>query len=192
MTKEQYVLQLERQLAQYEGHIADIVGNYEQIIDELLGEGLPMDEVIHRLGTPPMLAIEIAEEFKLVYKVETRLSFGAKIGWIIFFIFFGLPLLMTLFSMIFAMMITIAAILFTLVIMAFTSLATMIMVWFDGDLTNVTKIIAFFTSFFGSITFTLLAYFIAKLVRLLVHTLTQVVREQLYDKLFRKIARRWM
>ena len=71
MTKEQYITRLREQLSYFEGDHTDIINNYDSIIDELIDEGLTMQDIIQRLGRPGVLAEDIAEEFELSYTQQS-------------------------------------------------------------------------------------------------------------------------
>lgn len=71
MTKQEYIQHLSRQLSYYQGNHQDIIDNYSDIIDELLDEGLTMQDIIQRLGRPASLVEEIADEFNLQYTEQT-------------------------------------------------------------------------------------------------------------------------
>lgn len=71
MTKQEYLNRLRDQLRYYEGNHQDIILDYDAIIDELTDEGLTMQDIIKRLGSPSVLADAIAEEFGLIYTQQT-------------------------------------------------------------------------------------------------------------------------
>jgi|GEM_PF-3313466 Protein of unknown function (DUF1700). len=70
MNKYEYIYLLKNNLSIYEGNIEEIIQNYENIIDEMLDEGLSMDDISRRLGSPAVLADEIAEELQLKHNQE--------------------------------------------------------------------------------------------------------------------------
>lgn len=72
MNKTEYIRRLAQQLAYYEGDHRDILDNYDNIIDELIDEGLSMQDIISKLGRPGSLAEDIAEEFQLTYTEEAK------------------------------------------------------------------------------------------------------------------------
>lgn len=72
MNKYEYIYLLKNNLSYYEGNIDEIVQNYENIIDEMLDEGLSMEDITRRLGSPAVLAEEIVQELGLKYTQEYR------------------------------------------------------------------------------------------------------------------------
>lgn len=112
MTKQEYLSRLLHQLQYYEGDHSDILANYDSIIDELLNEGLTMDEINEKLGRPGTLVEDIAQEFNLVYteqtKKNTTLPNWAKTLLIVMLFIILIP---TIFSLVFGSIGTLVSIL---------------------------------------------------------------------------------
>ena len=97
MNKYEYIYLLQQNLQNYDGDIAEIIANYDNIINEMLDEGLSMDDIVRRLGSPAVLAEEIAEElglkFSSEYQQRTKLPTWSKVLLIVCAVILFFPLL---------------------------------------------------------------------------------------------------
>jgi uncharacterized membrane protein len=74
MTKDKYLEKLLQHLNEFDTNEAfKHISEYENIIEEMLSEGLEMEEIKNKIGSPKELAQEIAEEYG--YQLKTKKIF---------------------------------------------------------------------------------------------------------------------
>ena len=160
MNKNEYLERLAQQLSFYETNPQEILHNYSEIIDELLDEGLTMDEVISKLGRPAALAEDIAEEFDLHYteqiQRQTTMPQWAKIALIIVGIFLLTPIILSVIGTVFGVAF---GILGGILGILFGGIFSSVSIWSISGLTVGFKLIATITAIFGMISAIILAYF---------------------------------
>lgn len=146
MNKQEYLQRLAHRLSFYQGNTRDIVKQYSEIIDEMLDEGLSMDDVIRKLGRPAVLAEEIAEEFDLEYtphvKAQTTMPTWAKAILIILAIMFLSPIILSILGIIFGIIIALIGAVFGIVFGGAVAGSAIIA---TGTLSIGFKIVAFIT-----------------------------------------------
>lgn len=161
MNKDEYLQRLYHQLSFYDGNINEIMRNYEGIINELLDEGLSMDEIIRKLGRPAELAEEIAQEFELQYTEayirETTIPSWAKTLLIIFALIIGGPFIFGLVMALIGMIIGIFSGIVGLIIGAFFLIFN---IWDWQNATTVFKIFGSLTAIFGTLSLSIILYYI--------------------------------
>lgn len=159
MTRAEYLSRLRANLENYYGDIAEIMVNYETIIDEMLGEGLSMQEIIGRLGSPAVLAEEIATEFNLEYKKKVGLPLWAKIILIVLGVMIFGPLLGGLMGIFIGLIATIFGLMVGIIALVFSGLLMSLSIWFDPGLTLVFKLVFSVTSIAGTVSLAIIFYY---------------------------------
>lgn len=160
MTKHEYMKQLKHQLSYYEGDHSELLSNHDSIIDELLNEGLSMDDVLEKLGKPSVLTEDIAEEFNLKVteqvRKETSLPSWAKLLLIVMILMIVIPVIL---SFVFGTIGTLLALVIGMVVFLFGGVFATASLWSVTGLTFGFKLLATVTSFAASISSLILTYF---------------------------------
>ncbi|GBU10407.1 hypothetical protein AwErysi_00230 [Erysipelotrichaceae bacterium] len=177
MSKKMYLDRLWSCLSQYEGDIAEQIANYEIIIDELLGEGLSMEQIVERLGTPAMLASEIADEFNFEYKKNEGMPKNLKIVLLIGGVFICLPFIGTIIGFLLAGLGIIIAFFIGMLALIFGAIASTIFIWTDATTTMLFKTIVSLTGGSVIILICSLSYFMARALSKIIQYLLSVCRE---------------
>ncbi|TLG75377.1 DUF1700 domain-containing protein [Culicoidibacter larvae] len=152
MTKEQYLGELQRHLSYYVYVDPSIIQGYKMNIDEMLDEGLTMNEVVERLGTPSQLANALAQEFDLVLRKKVGMPMWVKVILIIC----ALPIILPFAFTAFMLVVTFFLILITF---AITGITSAIWCWFSVDYTIAFKILYSIMGVSATVAFSILTYF---------------------------------
>lgn len=175
MSKYDYIYRLRMNLSQYHGNIDEIIKNYETIIDEMLDEGLSMEQIIQRLGSPAVLADEIIDEFKLSYRKKTETPKWTSIILLICAIVFAFPII--------TIIITLLGSIFGTIIGAIGGVFSSFIIWGIPEASLLTKLTVSITSLASSISALIIWYFLMywiiklclKFVGWLKHTITNLL-----------------
>ncbi|MGL5042315.1 MAG: DUF1700 domain-containing protein [Culicoidibacterales bacterium] len=160
MNKAEYLRRLDDYLRSYDGNTQEILDNYRTIIEELLGEGLSMKEIVERLGSPSSLCDEIVAEFNLTYNKKTAMPLWAKVILIVIALIFALPLMSLVISLIFTVISVCVGAIFLIGGLLFAAVGASLVVWFENDVSLLVKILMSIGSLSGFIALSIIVYFV--------------------------------
>lgn len=161
MTKTEYMDRLSHQLQYYEGNHQEILENYDGIVDELIDEGLSMEEIVSRLGKPSELAEEIAQEFQLNITEQTRKSTTLP-QWAKY-VLIGIGFLMVIpfiISLVLGAVGTLLAVVVGFVVFLFRGLFTSVSLWSLPSLSYNFKLLTSLTGLMGLVSISIMTYFL--------------------------------
>lgn len=160
MNKQEYMERLAHHLGYYQGDHAELLSNYDSIIDELIDEGLTMDDVIQKLGRPAVLAEEIAEEFDLPMTEQMRKSTTMPSWAKTLLIVVGLIILVpSLLSIVLGAVGTLLSISIGMIAFLFGGVFTTASIWAIPTLTPLFKVVTTITALAAIVSSLIITYF---------------------------------
>jgi len=132
MTKTQFLAALRHEIERLpESEIAKSLSYYEEIINDLVEEGLTEEEAVSRLGNVSDIAEQILSEAPLTALVRSKVQSKGnkrKLGWLaITLIVIGSPVWISIAAALLAVVIGIAAAVFAVVVAVFAAVAGLVL-----------------------------------------------------------------